>query len=51
VDFENADHTFFNFNVSELYYEVSIKAADQFLVDLGLLDPAPPVDEGLVEPM
>ncbi|WP_035601339.1 prolyl oligopeptidase family serine peptidase [Haloferula sp. BvORR071] len=50
VDFENADHTFFNFNVSELYYEVSIKAADQFLVDLGLLEPAPPVEEGIVEP-
>ena len=49
LDLENADHTFFNFNVSELYYEISVKAADQFLVDLGILEPAPPVEEGLIE--
>ena len=51
LDFENGDHAFFNFNVSELYYEVSIKAADQFLVDLGLIEPAPPIEEGIVEPV
>jgi acetyl esterase len=51
LDFENADHTFFNFNVSEVHYEASVKAADQFLVDLGLLEPAPPVEEGLVDPL
>lgn len=49
LDFENADHTFFNFNVSEVHYEASIKAADQFLVDLGLLEPAPPLEEGIID--
>lgn len=51
LDFETADHTFFNFNVSEVHYEASIKAADQFLVDLGILAPAPPVEEGIVDPL
>lgn len=48
VDFENAEHSFFNFNVSDLHYELSVAAADRFLVDLGLLE-IPPSDEGLVE--
>jgi acetyl esterase/lipase len=39
VEFENAEHSFFNFNVSELHYELTLKAADHFLVDLGLLEP------------
>jgi acetyl esterase/lipase len=50
VDFENAEHSFFNFNVSGLHYELSVAAADRFLVDLKLLDPAPdddlPTDPG-----
>ncbi|WP_193213917.1 alpha/beta hydrolase [Luteolibacter marinus] len=50
VDFENAEHSFFNFNVSDLHYELSVSAADRFLVSLGLLEPAP-ADEGLVEPL
>lgn len=43
VEFENAQHAFFNFNVSQLHYELSLNAADRFLVDLGLLtaDPRP----------
>ncbi|GAA5483538.1 hypothetical protein Hsar01_02772 [Haloferula sargassicola] len=41
VDYEKADHSFFNFNVSEFYYDLTIKAADHFLVDLGLLSPDP----------
>ena len=39
VEFENAEHSFFNFNVSELHYELTLKAADHFLVGLGLLEP------------
>jgi len=38
VDFENADHSFFNFNLSELHYELTLKAADRFLVELGMLE-------------
>jgi len=49
LDFETADHTFFNFNVSEVHYEASIKAADQFLVNLGILEAAPPIEEGIVD--
>ena len=41
LDYEKAEHSFFNFNVSEFYYELTIKAADQFLVDIGLLEPDP----------
>ena len=37
IDFDKAEHSFFNFNVSELYYELTLKAADRFLVDQGLL--------------
>lgn len=39
VDFSDAEHSFFNFNVSELHYELTLKAADRFLVDLGILEP------------
>lgn len=41
VDFERADHSFFNFNVSHDRFEATIGAADRFLVDLGLLEPDP----------
>jgi acetyl esterase/lipase len=50
LDFENAEHSFFNFNVSDLHYELSVAAADRFLVDLGLLQPPPVVEEGIVDP-
>jgi acetyl esterase/lipase len=40
IDFERADHSFFNFNVSHKNFESTIRAADQFLVDHGML-PAP----------
>lgn len=45
VDFENADHSFFNFNVSELHYELTLNASDRFLVDLGILEAPEPFDE------
>ena len=37
IDFDKAEHSFFNFNVSDLYYELTLKAADRFLVDHGIL--------------
>ncbi len=39
VDFEKADHSFFNFNVSHRNFELTIRAVDRFLVDLGFLHP------------
>lgn len=39
VDFEKADHSFFNFNVSHRNFELTIRAADRFLVDRGFLPP------------
>jgi acetyl esterase len=39
VDFERADHSFFNFNVSHKNFELTISAADRFLVDCGILPP------------
>ncbi|MBC8127612.1 MAG: alpha/beta hydrolase [Gloeobacteraceae cyanobacterium ES-bin-144] len=39
VDFERADHSFFNFNVSHKNFELTIEAADRFLTARGLLAP------------
>lgn len=39
IDFERADHSFFNFNVSHKNFELTIGAADRFLVGHGLLPP------------
>jgi acetyl esterase/lipase len=39
VDFEKADHSFFNFNVSHKNFELTINAADRFLVERGFLTP------------
>ncbi len=39
LDFERADHSFFNFNVSHRNFELTIGAADRFLAELGLLPP------------
>jgi hypothetical protein len=38
VEFEDADHSFFNFNVSDRHYEWSVSAADRVLVELGILE-------------
>ena len=43
VDFIRADHSFFNFNVSNKNFESTIATADRFLVDRGLL----PQDDSL----
>ncbi len=39
IDFERSDHSFFNFNVSHKNFELTISAADRFLVDRGILAP------------
>lgn len=46
VDFEAAEHSFFNFNVSHLHFELTVEAADRFLVEQGFL--APQVEDSLV---
>lgn len=38
VAYDGAEHMFFNFNVSHLHFELTINAADQFLVENGLLE-------------
>jgi len=38
VDFEREDHMFFNFNVNHRYFELTVDAADAFLVRHNLLD-------------
>lgn len=37
IDFEKCDHSFFNFNVSNRNFELTIDAADRFLVNHGFL--------------
>lgn len=44
VDFERADHSFFNFNVSHKNFELTIHAADRFLVERGFLEPDETLD-------
>lgn len=41
MEFEGAGHTFFNFNSHQQNYEVTLRSADAFLVDLGILEPDP----------
>jgi acetyl esterase/lipase len=40
VDYEKAEHGFFNFNLSHHNFELTIGAADRFLVERGLLEAA-----------
>jgi len=42
LDFTGAEHSFFNFNVSHRNFEMTINAADHFLVEQGLLAPIEP---------
>ncbi|MDP4624993.1 MAG: alpha/beta hydrolase [Akkermansiaceae bacterium] len=39
LDFTGAEHSFFNFNVSHSNFEMTISGADNFLVELGILQP------------
>ena len=45
IEFPGAEHSFFNFNVSQHHFELTLRDADRFLVDLGLL--APEIGEDL----
>ncbi len=45
VDYDKADHSFFNFNVSHLHFELTVGAADRFLVERGILAQAPIEEE------
>lgn len=38
LDFEKLDHGFFNFHTDLKYFELTLRAADLFLVELGLLE-------------
>ena len=44
VEFDGADHSFFNFNVSKTRYDLSMAAADRFLSDLGYFEFEPDFD-------
>lgn len=37
IDFNGAEHSFFNFNVSHAHFEMAIAAADRFLIECGIL--------------
>jgi acetyl esterase/lipase len=39
IDFDGAEHAFFNFNVSEFHYSHTTRAASHFLADVGVLAP------------
>lgn len=41
MEFEGAGHTFFNYNSHQQNYEITLRSADCFLVDLGILEPDP----------
>ncbi len=41
LDYERAEHSFFNFNVNQDDFAMTVAAADEFLVRYGLLDPKP----------
>lgn len=49
LDFERADHSFFNFNVSHQNFEMTVGAADRFLVERGLLEAVPDDNDGVRE--
>lgn len=44
IDFTGGEHSFFNFNVNHQSFEVALRAADHFLVEHGVLAPAPAED-------
>lgn len=41
MEFETAGHTFFNYNSHQDNYEITLRAADHFLVDLDILEADP----------
>lgn len=52
IEFEGQGHGFFNFNLSFEMYEQTLMAIDQFLVELGFIEPDPNAglgEEGVVD--
>ena len=45
MDFQSGGHTFFNYNSHQKNYEITLRAADYFLIELGLLEPDPLANE------
>jgi len=45
LDFTGAEHSFFNFNVSHSNFEMTIRAADSFLVGHGMLEQEDPAEQ------
>jgi acetyl esterase len=45
IPYEGCGHSFFNFNVDPKWFETTLNQADQFLVEKGILEPAPPADQ------
>ena len=39
IDFEAANHSFFNFNVSAKHFEITLNSMDAFVVGLGYIEP------------
>ena len=39
IDFEAANHSFFNFNVSAKHFEITLNSMDAFLVSLDCIEP------------
>lgn len=44
MEFTKAGHTFFNYNSDQKNYEITLRAADHFLVDRGIIEPDPLAD-------
>ena len=39
IDFEAANHSFFNFNVSAKHFEITLNSMDAFVTNLGYIEP------------
>ena len=46
IEFEGQGHGFFNFNLSFERYEATLMAMDEFLVELGMIEPDPDITLG-----
>jgi acetyl esterase len=49
IEFEGQGHGFFNFNLSFEMYEATLMAVDEFLVELGFIEPDPEAGLGRAE--
>jgi hypothetical protein len=49
IEFEGQGHGFFNFNLSFEMYEATLMAIDEFLVELGFVEPDPEAGLGRID--